>query len=196
MEPLRLFPLWYCPPGVARPDHCPHKAATALVAGAGPDGRGGTMWGGPYRPDTREQWRQTAGGWWINFTGKKPAHLMRAQTVPGRTVTGAEPDHLWVVPQALNADMTCAIPQRFAFMPDGSFGWVDEPKHASVIQRVRAARLGEIKEDAELIGLAVDLLGMNYHVAAEELGAVGWLSSDFLFRIIVAAGGGEAEGIL
>jgi hypothetical protein len=196
MEPLRVFPLFYCPPGVAKPGHCPHRAAVGLIDGQGPDGLGGMMYGGPYQPALAHQWSKTGGGWWINLAGKKPGHFMRTETLPGRTVVGADPEHLWVVPQIINADMTCAIPQRFGTMRDGSYGWLDEPKWADLIGAVRAIRLGDVKSDATMIATAIALLAANYHLSEHELAVAGWLSTDFLLRIIVAGGGGEAEGVL
>ncbi len=196
MEPLRLYPAFYTPPGVDRPGHCPHIAPNQLAPGQGPDGLGGKTWGGIYVPAAKDQWKQTAGGWWINFTNKRPANLMRSVTLPGRTVSGAEPEHLWVVPQILNRDLTCAIPQRFAILADGSYGWADEPKYADLISTMRAIRLGDVKDDKTQIGVALTLLAINYHVTANELAAAGWLTDEMLFRVIVAAAGGEAEGVL
>lgn len=196
MEPLRLYPQFYTPAGVERPAHCPHRAPNHLVA-PGPDGQlGGTTWGGPYRPATASEWTKTAGGWWVNFANKRPANLMRAVTLPGRTVAGAEPDHLWVVPQILNRDMTCAIPQRFAILKDKSYGWVDEPKYADLISTMRAIRLGQVKDDAALIAAALALLEINYYTDAADLAAVGWMTNDMMFRVIVSAAGGETEGVL
>jgi hypothetical protein len=196
-SPLLLYPGFYTPPGVEKPPHCPHRGpGNQLVAGQGPDGQGGRTHGCAYSPLTKGEWTKTAAGWWINFTNKRPANLLRAVTLPGRTVSGAEPEHLWVVPQILNRDMTCAIPQRFAILPDGSFGWADEPKYADLISTMRAIRLGEVKDDTLLIKTAVALLEINYYVTANELAAVGWMTNDMMFRVIVAAAGGESDGIL
>lgn len=196
MEPLRTFPPYYTPPGVAKPAHCPHTAPFRLNTGCGPDKAGGICWGGVYQPASADLWKKTGGGWWINFEGKRPQHLMRAVTLPGRVVAGAEADHLWLVPQILNPDMSCAIPQRFGATADGSYGWVDEPKYADLISTMRAIRLGDVRDDATQIETAIALLATNYHTDTHDLAASGWLSSDLLFRTIVAAGGGDAEGIL
>ncbi len=196
MEPLRLYPGFYTPPGVAKPEHCPHRAPNQLLAGQGPDGLGGKTWGGTYSPALKGNWTKTAAGWWVDFTNKRPANLLRNVTLPGRTVIGAEPEHYWVVPQILAPDMTCAIPQRFANLPDGSFGWVDEPKYAEIISTIRAIRLGDVKDEPTLTATALALLGLNYHITANELAAVGWMHTDMLFRVLFSSAGLDGEGIL
>jgi len=183
----RRFPLYYCPPGVARPAHVFVAGGVRLFEGAGPDGKGGTIYGGSYAPDQASEFVQTPPGWWVRLAGIRPEHLLRTLPLPhAGTVAGALPDHEWLVPALLTPPG--AVPEWLlvrGWTPDGP-GWVPFHHLADLVERLRAAGHGDLA-DADLERLAIDLLAVNYHVSEHELIIGQWLTRPMVLAICLAA---------
>lgn len=200
---LSPYPLYYCPPGVARPAHCPHIHIHGAVPEAAPDGAAGTVFGGPALPADRERWVQHPAGWWLLPGAHRPQDLVRLETSPRiqrwYLVQGALPSHWWRVPVLL----TPADPKDPGNPDKGSVSALDRIRHRggwsapealrSAQERLLAVTLGyELagtleERNAAVVALAVDLLGLGHHVTEFELDTYGWLTESLVDRVLIAA---------
>lgn len=195
------YPLIYCPPGVTKPSHCPHLGAVPIArAGAGPDGKAGSTWGGGYRPESKAEWTKTSQGWWINLAGRVPQHLVRLDPSPRLIVThlvqGAQPDHWWQIP----ALITPVDPKRRkrgyrsaldrVWMRDGygsdPFLEALQLQLLAIVHNVPLARTPKAR-NAKLRRLIIDLAGLMHHVSEEEIIIGKWGTESWQQRVIFAA---------
>lgn len=166
-----MHPVYYCPPGIARPGHIRMRAPARQI---GPDGAEGMTYGRPYDP--AEGWRQTDAGWWMCLDGVEPRDLMRVNAMHGMQVGP------WIVPHLMRLDGT-AVSGHFG--PSGLI----VPRHiAPIIERLRAVSCSG-KVEWEHAQLAADILALNYHVSLHEIGPKEWLPVGQVWAILDAAVG-------
>lgn len=204
MDPLTPYPLYYCPPGVARPAHCPHLHIFRALPQAAPDDQAGTVYGGVAQLADRAAWvRHPTDGWWLLPGGQRPQDLVRIETSPRilrwYLVQGAEPKHWWRVPVLLTpAD--AADPRS----PDKGYvsaldrlrhrgGWSAPEALRSAQERLLAVALGHElaatidERNTAVLRLVADILSLGHHVTDFELDAFGWLSEALVDRVLIAA---------
>lgn len=203
LRPIR----YYCPPGIARPEHRDDLVGGAgLVLGAGPDVEGGgpgggTVYGGVY--EAREPgWVLTAAGWWVHLGDVVPQHLARLDVHPRITrwtiVDGAHAQHRWRVPVlltpnekdpgAVDASYGSALERVLA-----ASGWADPADLAALQARLLdqvygLARGADLRAELDNItDLVVKLFELGHRVTRHELVVGGWLTERVLVRTLIAA---------
>jgi len=203
---LTPTPLIYCPVDIKRPACVPTgRAPIALLAGKGPDavtslvngqevttGGGGTIYGSGYDPTTRETWKRTRAGWWVQLLNHRPQDLIRIQRHPRVrqwiTVPGVRPDHQWQVPVLLeiaDGQVTSAL--------DGI--WDGERYTAGELEPLQQQLLALINgvEQSSPVDLAVAVrelavqgLMLGQFVDLDLLAVAGWLSESLCLTTVQA----------
>ena len=196
MDPLYQFPLYYLPPGMPRPTHLVHAGGISLVENVGPADAlphevGGTIYGGPWAPESLPYWKKTKAGWWVAWGDAKPHHLARLYPIDGPLIQGTG-DHHWMVPKLLQFrpgfGLQSAVPAEFR-----DYEWRPPVHIEPLIQRLRRFALwtpdGDLPPtpDDQTLQLAIDILALNYHLSIHELSVTGWLTDDLVGRILSAA---------
>lgn len=170
-----MHPSYYCPPGIARPDHIKQRAPARQI---GPDGQEGMVYGRPYA--AAECWQQTDAGWWVCLDGVEPRDLMRVNAMPGLPVGP------WIVPHLMRLDLTPVVGH---FGPSGLI----VPRHiVPIIERLRSVECTGQVEFAHA-QLAADILALNYHVSMHEIGMKEWMPLAAVWEHIDAATGCTKE---
>ncbi len=196
---------WYCPPGMAKPTHCPWPDGIAmnLAPAAGPEGvaPGGRIWGGPMLAG-EPGWHVHAQGWAFNLDGADPAHLLRLDPHPRiidwRDVKGANPDQNWRVPVifAPVRDDRGNVVQFISALErtwDGK-QWDDPADLNSLRRRLHATALGIglerfNLEDPQVVTMALDILRQGHDFDAAEIIAAGWVTQILVIRTLLVATG-------
>ncbi len=200
MRPAGPYPTYYLPAGITKPAHVPWLAPSQIDAAYSPDGTDGFYWGGaPYDQRSKEYWRKTSDGWWLNIDGRDPGHLARLTLIQGPVIVGNNELHMWMVPQLLRwhpeAALVSAIPEVLRVTKDGGYAWAPPEHLAPLMEKLRAmVLLGAtdsvpIVSDDEARDLAISILALNYHVSIHELALAEWLSTELVRRVIDAASG-------
>lgn len=197
MDTRHRFPLYYLPPGMARPAHLVHAGGITVAQRVGPMDaheaeRGGAIFGGPWDDQTLPLWKKTKAGWWIAVGGAEPHHLARLEPLPGRLVQG-QAGHLWLVPRLLRVvpdfGLEAAVPKEFR-----DYGWHAPAHLVPLMERLRDLFLwtpeaGTTTPDDATVQLVADILALNYHVSLHELAVTGWLTQDLVLQVLSAAAG-------
>jgi len=170
----------------------------------GPDeGRGivcAPVLGGRSAPDRvghysgEQVWQRTPRPWWIGFYESRrpmPETLARSEAYPGHKVTlqdGSE----WLVPVGRLWNGADPFPKKLRLDPETG-RWKETPldRFARITERagevfadLMAAAWSEDEDGNPTVSfnvdtdLAVEALGLNYHVGAEEISALGLLTSE------------------
>jgi hypothetical protein len=207
-----IFPLYYVPANVPPPAHIVgfHSVVSNLRPGYAPDGvheevaafvpdrlnpevkLGGKLIGAATLDDqTRSMFKPTSAGWWVAMGHIAPHTLARVRKVPGRVISGVDPDHEWHVPTLLHIDssstgtkrLTSAIPAIYK-----DYQWQTPAEFHAVIDRLgNYIRAEETPPREEALALAVEILAINYHISIHEIAVAGWMNEAFLLRVIEAA---------
>ncbi len=149
-----------------------------------------------------QHWEKTPGGWWIGWSRTArptPDLLSRAEAYPGHRVT-LEDGSEWLVPVGRLWDGSDPFPKKLRLDPETG-AWAETPheKFRQITERAgelfadfMVAAISEdesgnptatLNVDADL---AVDALSLNYHVGAEEISALGLLTSENIGHIAKA----------
>ncbi len=191
------FPLYYCPPGVARPEHILHRGGIGVMAGIGPEDatpeeRGGTVYGAAWDPRTLPLWRKSTAGWWVAMGTATPLHFARLAPIDGALVPAHEEGQSWLVPRLLRwrdgHGLVCAVPHEFR-----DYQWQAPAYLEPLMLRLRSVFLwtpdGEVPlvPDPEVVQIAVDVLALNYHVSLHELTLAGWLTDRLVLDVLHSA---------
>lgn len=204
IEDVPRFPLYYVPPGKQRPAHIVHQGGIRVVDGvgpedAGPDERGGTVFGSAWDPRALPLWRKTQDGWWLAMGTATPVQLARLAPLDGAIVPAHQPGQSWLVPRLLHwrdgHGLVSAVPNEYR-----DYQW-QPPLHLEPLMlRLRSVfyweRGGEVPEvpDAETVQLAVDILALNYHVSLHELTLAGWITDRLVLDVLRTAVGLDYAG--
>jgi len=182
----RRFPQYHVPHGVAVPAHIFDRVGSPLLPDGGPLQAGGTMHHGPYRPDSAAEYAHTPEGWLVRLGDATPDHLLRTHALPGVVIAGALPGHKWLVPVLLTLQQS--VPDWLVVLSyaNGAADWAPMVGLTDLVERVRAARLGQLNE-SELRALAIDLLARNHHVSEHELIAGGWMLKPMVLDVVLGA---------
>lgn len=204
MSDAPRFPLYYLPPGLARPGHIVHQGGIRVVEDIGPmdaapGERGGTIIGGAWDDRTLPLWKKTQAGWWVAMGGATPVQVARLVPIDGALVPGKDPSQSWLVPRLLRwrdgHGLVSAVPNEFR-----DYQW-QAPAHLEPLMlKLRCMFYwqaeGEVPEvpDAEAVQLAADLLGLNYHITLDELTVAGWITDRLVLDILSTAVGLDYAG--
>lgn len=197
-------PQFYIPDGMERPEHVPEAwGAIRMAAGTHVDAQEktspGLLVGGAYDPKYASEWRKTSAGYWINFADTSPRFLARTAIVPGVAIPGHDPEvSTWTVPQLLKITDEGWTSTLDPVYRDGKFQIPEA--YQSISDRVHdaimnAATVG-IEDAADYVGLAVDILSLNYLVTLPDLEAAGWLTATMVPDILFVAGTGKTAAEL
>lgn len=175
-------PIYYCPPGIPRPDHIRHQAPNQCMDLCAPTGvpaseSGGAIYGGAY--DADHVYEKTAAGWWVYLRGDS-RDLVRSNRIPGFDCGG------WLVPRLIDLHGAPVVGYFDAT------GFVVPTPLAPLVQRLQAL-LDQSNIDhhqqptADQAQLAADILAVNFHVTLHELGLGHLLTPSAVWGIIKAA---------
>lgn len=171
-------PVYYCPPGVPRPEHIRAIAPVNTVDyGGGPDGLGGMTYGGA--ASTELTWEK-AGAWYFAQRCAPvdlPRATMRTNAIDGSVIAG------WLVPAILGAEGVSIVGY---FGPDG---FVIPERYRGIVEELRALvdYRGVITD--QMADLATRIIALNHHVSAHEIGATQTLTRPVVAAVIFAACG-------
>lgn len=180
------------------------KAAPTVRACRGPDNSDGVVvaartsgdGGAPgYYPD-KQVWRN-CGGYWLGATrGELPGQdeLRHKEQLPGHSVELADGSE-WLMPYAIVAPGTLALPRIFGVDADGNDALSVHPRYQDFADK--AERFWNAVGDSagaqitanydELLALAVSGLSLNYRVGENELRMLGVLDTSNIWQLCFAA---------
>ena len=203
---LSPYPLIYCPDGIPRPPCCAHQGGVDCVPGKGPDtiiapdgttlGGSGRCWGGSLPTPGTVVWTKSPAGWYIALAGSTPQALRRMVTHPRilrwLTIPGAIAGQRWRVPVLLTRDRdgdTILAIDRVLTVD----GWREPDDLTNLTERLWAVALGtHLHEDpaarnAAVVQLAIDILSLGQWFDADLAKITGWISEEFLIRVVQGA---------
>ncbi len=199
---MNPYPIYYCPPNVARPAHCPFTAGMRMRATASPDGQEGML----YAPDSNFpkglEWQKSDAGWYVMLGQQRPQDLIRLDTSPRIVewyeLIGAQPNHAWRVPIFLRPmDPTDEQPTYVSALDRvwHAGGWAAPEDLLSVQRKLLSVALGVALHDdpeqrnLQMVSLAVEILSHGHHVSAFEIQQRGWLSEQLVADVVLVAMG-------
>ncbi len=195
MRVTASYPAYYCPPGVALPDHCGWRGLVgpAQIVAQSPDGEKGMYYGPDYDATSQDAWDKTEAGWWILWKDARPEHFARIRTMPGKGIEGAQEGQRWLIPQLLRWDpetmLACAVDEIH------QAGKWETPAHLTpILESLRAVALHHINPirvvtDPEVVDLVMAIIGLNYHISIVEMDLGRWLTTGFIQRVLRMAMG-------
>ena len=184
-------PIYFCPHGVARPEHIAAAGAVETLPAAA-CGAGFVFGHGGWSDAMAPLLIASPHGWSAIIHGCEARHFLRLRPYDGTVIDGhPQRNDRWMVPLLLRptADgMVCALPRTLG--PDG---WTVPGRIGEVQERLRALveDRGEW-DDAAVTDLSIDIMSVNYHVSRFELTQLGMIDETMVHRVIAAAAGIEA----
>jgi len=179
-------PVYYCPPGVDRPDHIRAEAPNRLVDGAGPDQLGGVTYGGIFSPE--QVWHHCEPGWWVCLDGVTTRDLLRTSAIAGMRVRDAE-GRDWMVPRLLDGEAAAVgywTPTGFAV----------PVQIAELVDQLRGLLDYRGKVTLEMAQLAARLIEQNYHATIHEHGIWRTFTPEVVWQVVGAGSGIPPERVL
>ncbi len=197
---MNPYPLYYCPPGVHRPEHCPFRAGMTMRAEASPDGKEGLLYGPGGDLPAGLAWQQSDDGWYVLLGGQRPQDLIRLNPSPRiiswHPLAGVEPGQVWRVPVLLTPMDPANLDLGYISALDriwrgGTWG-TPEIMEAVQQQLLAVANGVDLADELEarnaaMAELAVAILAQAHHVSRVEIIARGWFSETLITAVPLLA---------
>jgi len=189
---MSSLPMYYLPPGVAKPSHIPGgMPATRCIPGTkgGPDGKDGTTLCGTWKPN-QPGWKETKAGWWVNLIGVHPCSLRKTFVYDHEVVERTYPDGTidqWLVPILLTI-FGDGLP-GYAILERRDYTWKPPVQLEDLCNRLRVAVTSDSLDDDSAFDIAAEILGIHYWISKHELELSGWMTPLLTWEIIRASAG-------
>lgn len=199
---MNPYPLYYCPPGIARPTHIPWQAGMRMQADASPDGSEGILYAPSADIPPGLAWQKTDAGWYLLMGTHRPQDLVRLNPSPRivawHALAGAEPGHVWRVPVLLTPADPAASDTDKTYVSGldriwRGGTWGSPPELLDAQRQLLAVMHGvALADDLEarnraFLDLAITILSQAHHVSPAEFIHGGWMSEGLPAKVLLLA---------